>query len=169
MTSFATDLNAAKEAEKKLGDAIARVAQTVSPASRERIAMLSGRFDEFVKLFADATALRTQNSQIANAELLKMANIFRYKLVDLAEAAGSEGIPSLQAAVREYATQAAVVTASVNSFVTRPDQMVANNAIAGLQPLRAGFASLKVNDDELTAKIRNIDALMGSYDASFSK
>jgi methyl-accepting chemotaxis protein len=169
LTSFVTDLNAAKEAEKKLGDAIARAAQTVSPANRERIAMLSRRFDEFVKLFADATALRTQNSQIATTELLKMANIFRYKLVDLAEAAGSEGIPSLQAAVREYATQAAVVTASVNSFVTRPDQMVANNAIAGLQPLRGGFASLKVNDDELTAKIKNIDALMGSYDASFNK
>jgi methyl-accepting chemotaxis protein len=169
LTSFVADLNAAKEAEKKLGDAIARAAQTVGPANRERIATLSRRFDEFVKLFADATALRTQNSQIATTELLKMANIFRYKLVDLAEAAGSEGIPSLQAAVREYATQAAAVTASVNSFVTRPDQMVANNAIAGLQPLRGGFASLRVNDDELTAKIKNIDALMGSYDASFNK
>jgi methyl-accepting chemotaxis protein len=169
LTSFVTDLNAAKEAEKKLGDAIARAAQTVSPANRERITSLSGKFDEFVKLFADATALRTQNSQIATTELLKMANIFRYKLLDLAESAGSEGIPSLQAQVREYESQAAVVTASVNSYVTRPDQMVANNAIAGLQPLRGGFASLRVNDDELTEKIKKIDELIASYDASFNK
>src|SRR5207253_4190278 len=61
LTSFVADLKAAQEAGKKLGDAIARATQTVSPASRERIAMLSTRFDEFVKLFADATALRTQN------------------------------------------------------------------------------------------------------------
>jgi methyl-accepting chemotaxis protein len=169
LTSFVTDLNAAKEAEKKLGDAIARAAQISSPASRERIATLARRFDEFAKLFADATALRIENSRIATTELLKMGNIFRYKLVDLAESAGSEGIPSLQAAVREYESQAAAVTASVNSFVTRPDQMVANNAIAGLQPLRGGFAALKVNDDGLTAKIQNIDALIGSYDASFNK
>jgi methyl-accepting chemotaxis protein len=169
LTSFVTDLNAAKEAEKKLGEAIARAADSVGPASRERITMLSKKFGEFVKLFASATALRIENSQIATTELTKMGNVFRYKLDELADAADSEGIPSLKAMVKEYATQLAVVTASVNSFVTRPDLGVANSATAGLDPLKAGFASLKVNDDGLTAKINAISALIIGYDASFSK
>jgi methyl-accepting chemotaxis protein len=169
LTSFVTDLNAAKEAEKKLGDAIQRAMETASPASRERVTALSRKFDEYVKLFASATALRTENSQIATTELIKMGNVFRYKLDDLAESAESEGIPSLKLMVKEYATQLAVVSSSVNSFVTRPDQTVANTAAAGLQPLKAGFAALKVNDDELTAKIKAIGALIDSYDASFNK
>jgi methyl-accepting chemotaxis protein len=169
LTSFLTDLNAAKEAEKKLGDAIVRAAAAASPASRERITMLSRKFDEFMKLFADATALRMENSQIANTELIKMGNIFRYKLVDLAESAESEGIPSLKLMAKEYATQLAVVTSGVNGFVTRPDPMDAGNVTAGLRLLKASFAALKINDDELTAKIKAISALIESYDASFNK
>jgi methyl-accepting chemotaxis protein len=169
LTSFVTDLNAAKEAEKKLGEAIARAAAAASPASRERIAMLSRKFDEFVKLFADATALRIENSQIATTELLKMGNIFRYKLVDLAEAAETEGIPSLKAMVKEYATELAVVTSGVNGFVTRPDPPAAANVTAGLRLLKASFAALNARDDELDPKIKAISALIDSYDASFSK
>src|SRR4051812_40239916 len=86
LTGFVTDLNAAKEAEKKLGEAIGRAAETAGPAGRERIAALSRKFDEFVKLFASASALRIENSLIATTELIKMGNIFRYKLDDLAEA-----------------------------------------------------------------------------------
>jgi methyl-accepting chemotaxis protein len=169
LTSFVTDLNAAKEAEKKLGDAIQRAAAAASPASRERIAALSGRFDEFAKLFASATSLRTENSQIATTELIKMGNIFRYKFVDLAEAADSEGMPSLKAMVNEYATQLAVVTSGVNGFVTRPDQTAVGNVTAGLRLLKAGFAALNARDDELDLKIKAIGALIDSYDASFGK
>jgi methyl-accepting chemotaxis protein len=169
LTSFVTDLNAAKDAEKKLGDAIARAAAAASPASRERITMLSRKFEEFVKLFADATALRMENSQIATTELTKMGNIFRYKLVDLAESAESEGIPSLKLMVKEYATQLAVTTSGVSGFVMRPDPAAAGNVTAGLRLLKASFASLKINDDELTAKIKAISALIDSYDASFNK
>jgi methyl-accepting chemotaxis protein len=169
LTSFVTDLNAAKEAEKNLGEAIQRAARTASPASRERIAMLSKKFDEFVKLFASAIALRTENSQIATSELLKMGNVFRYKLDDLADAAGTEGIPSLQATVKEYASQVAVLTSGVNSFVTRPDPMVGNSATTGLQSLKGGFAALRINDDELIEKAKALNALIAGYDASFAK
>lgn len=169
LTGFITDLNAAKEAEKNLGDAIAQAAKTASAASRQRIATLSGKFDEFVKLFANATALRQENAQIAATELLKMGNVFRYKLDDLADTAGSEGITTLQAVVKEYATQVAVVTNAVNGFVSRPDPLAAASATEGLEQLEKGFAALKANDAEVVPKIKDVNALIGNYSASFKK
>jgi methyl-accepting chemotaxis protein len=169
LTGLVSDQTAAKAAETELSKAIRLASETASAEDRQKIAALSGKFDEFSKLFRRAIELKTENFQIATVELLKMGNVFRYKLDDLAATAVSEGFVSLQATVKEFAMQTSAVTTSVNSYVTRPDQNVADGITSRLQSLKSGFAGLSAKDDGVTAKINDVNALFDSYQASFVK
>jgi multidrug efflux pump subunit AcrA (membrane-fusion protein) len=141
LTGLVSDQTAAKAAEAELSSAIKRASETANAEGRQRIATLSGKFDEFSKLFRRAIELKTENFQIATTELLKMSIVFHYKLDDLADAAVSEGFSSLQYTVKEFAMLTSAATTNVTSYITRPDQTVADGVTARLQSLKTGFAA----------------------------
>ena len=169
LTGLVSDQTAAKAAEAELSNAIKQASETANAEGRQKIAALAGKFDEFSKLFRRAIELKTENFQIATTELLKMGNVFRYKLDDLAETAVSEGFASLQYTVKEFAMLTSAATTSVNSYLTRPDQTVADGVKARLQSLKTGFQTLSVKDDGVMAKIGEISTLFEAYEISFAK
>ena len=169
LTGLVSDQSAAKAAETELAKAIKQASETASSEDRPKIAALSGKFDEFSKLFGQAIEAKTETLRIATTELLKMGNVFRYKLDDLAETAVTEGFTSLQFTVKEFAMQTSAVTTSVNSYITRPDQTIAEGVTSRLQSLKTGFATLSVKDDGVMAKVKDVSTLFENYQASFAK
>ncbi len=169
LTGSISDQNAAKAAEVELSNAIGKAAEIANADGQQKITALSDKFGEFRKLFGQAIELKAESSRIVTGELLKISNAFRYKFDELGDASAAEGLASLQSAAKEYAVQAAAATAMVNSFVVRPDQIVANGATARLHLLKTGVASLSVESGTLTAKIEIIRTLISSYQTSFAK
>jgi methyl-accepting chemotaxis protein len=169
LTGLVSDQSAAKAAETELAKAIKQASETASPEGRQKIAALSDKFDEFSKLFGHAIELKTETLRIATTELLKMGNVFRYKLDDLAETAVTEGFTSLQFTVKEFAMQTSAVTTSVNSYITRPDQTIAEGVTSRLQSLKTGFSTLSVRDDGVMAKVKDVSTLFENYQDSFAK
>lgn len=169
LTGFVSDRNAAQAAETELSKAIKQASEMAGAKGRQKMAILSGKFDEYSKLFGRAIELKTENYQIATLELLKMGNVFRYKLDDLAETAVSEGFSSLQATVKEFAMQTSAVTTSVNGYITQPDPTLAGGVTERLQFLKTGFAALSADDDGVMAKLKDVNALVDAYQTSFAK
>lgn len=170
LTGRASDQKLARTAESELSNAIKRAVNASDSKSGEEISSLSLKFEVFAKLFSETTELKDQNARIARDELLAMSDVFRDKLDELiGDGAFTDGFALVQAAAKEYALQMTEVTARVNSFVGRPDQAAANGATSRLIALSTGFASLHVKDNDLMAKITDINSLRERYQASFAK
>ena len=169
LTGAVSDQDAAKAAEVALNTAIKQADDAASGASREKLVDLSAKFNEFAKLFAQISELKTENTKIATNELLLMNNIFRNKIDLLGAGAASEGFTSLQALVKEYAIQATTLTANINNYVSRPDAALAAGTTAKLDLFKRAFGNMTVRDDALTANIGEISKLIADYHGSFVK
>jgi methyl-accepting chemotaxis protein len=91
------------------------------------------------------------------------------RLGDLAESAAHEDQVDLQTSVKELATQIAAVAASVNGYIARPDQTMANSATARIYLIKNHFRALASTQEKLTVKIKEISDQFNMYEASFEK
>ena len=169
LTGFATDQAAAHESERQLGEAIRRAETVASAANQHRIITLSAKYSEFKALFTQAIGIKTENAGIASSKLLRLGNFFRYKLEELAEAAAAAGQGSLQAAVKETSIHVAAASGSVGNYIVKPDQAVANSAIARIRLLKSNVSTLTSSDLKLANKIREIIDQLIIYDEVFAK
>ncbi|MGP8118993.1 MAG: methyl-accepting chemotaxis protein [Xanthobacteraceae bacterium] len=169
VTGYAADETAAREAGTALGQAIKNAEAVASADNRQKITELSGKFDEFTKLFAQVVQLKSDNAEIASNQLLRLGNFFRYRLEDLADTAALEGQTDLQTAVKELATQCAAVAANVSNYIVRPDQSIANSATARIHLLKNNFVALSSSDEKLSSKIKEIAEQLTTYQTAFSK
>ncbi len=169
LTGTVTDETAARAAETELGKAIKRASSAASAGNRQKISALTGKFDEFTKLFAQVVALKVENAELASNQLLRLGNFFRYRLEDLADTAALAGETSFQSSVKEMAMQSAAVTANVGNFIVRADPAVSNSASARIQLLKNGFASLAQSDEKITVKVKEISEQLTNYQAAFMK
>ncbi len=168
-TGLPADEEAARAAEKGLGEAIERAARVATADNRKSVLSLSASYSEFAALFADVIKLKTENAAIASNQLLRMGNVIRYKFDDLADTAILAGLSSIQQNAKELATHSASITANISNYVLRPDAAVANSVNARMQLLKNSFGTLTADDAKLASKISEITQELDAYKVAFTK
>ena len=92
VTGKEEDGKAALAAEASLKDAIDQSMKgTTNPARREQIAQLGKEFQNFSQIFADILRLKDESAQVTQNQLMRSANMLRYKLDDLPSNADDVG------------------------------------------------------------------------------
>lgn len=168
-TGNIADESAARAAEAELGKAMERARKVASPENRKDIDALTDNFDQFKALFGDVVGFKTANAEIAANQLLRMANVFRYRFDDIADAAALSGQTALHSNVKELAGQLAAITANVGNFIVKPDKSVGNSVNARVHLLKGSIDSLTTDDAKLTQKINEIKDQLTAYQDAFAK
>lgn len=168
VTGSLADEAAARAAETELGKAIDRAGRVASAANRIEIQTLAASYGEFTKLFGEVVALKTENSDIAANQLLRMANFFRYRLDDIADTAALAGQTSLQSNAKETGSLLAAITANVGNYIVRPEKSVGNSVNARLQMIKGSMESL-IGDEQVADKIKVVRDQLAAYQIAFNK
>ncbi len=169
VTSNDADAQAALEAQSRLKTSIV-MAKSASPdADRvKRIAELEKKFDLFAETFASTLKAKQEYATLAQNRVISKGNALRYKIDDLADAAGEAGLAALQTRIKDVATQLIATSALMSSYIGRPDQKTASSAAARLKFLSNAFDTITSKDENLSKKINETITDLGDYDEAFA-
>jgi methyl-accepting chemotaxis protein len=168
VTGDESDATTALAAEGDLRTAIERAArEIVDPGRAGMIAELSGKFERFTRVFAQALDLKRANFKLAANDISRGGNLLRQKFEDLADSATIAGLPNVNSNAIDLGTQFVAGSAFVNLFVARFDQLTANGAESRLSMIDNAIAALAVDDDQLKKKVAAIRDLLASYRKAF--
>jgi methyl-accepting chemotaxis protein/CHASE3 domain sensor protein len=165
------DATAALAAQDALKAAIAQSIQvTTDPSRIEQINALQNEFEPVVATFAKMVKAKGENATLADNRVIARGSMLRYKLDDVADAAGRAGMTEAQTAAKGMVTQLVATTALTNTFIAKPEQATANSAFARIRFLETGFSSIDAgNSEDVKRKLDEISELLKDYRDSFTQ
>ena len=170
VTGKEDDGKAALAAEAGLKDAIDQSMKgTASPARRDQVARLDKEFQNFSRIFADILRIKQDSAQLAQNQLMRSANMLRYKLDDLPSNADDSEQQSIQFGVKIVIDQFQAVTALVNTFVVNADQTVATSALARLRFVDNSLGAILSSNEKVVEGLKEVAALLGEYKQALGK
>ncbi len=164
VTGKEDDAKAALSAEAGLKDAIDQALNgTRKPARREGLARLAGEFKNFAATFADILKVKRESALITQNQLMRAANMLRYKLDDIASNAAEAELPAVELGAKQVSAQFQAAIAIANTFVINSDQTVATSALARLKFVEHSLQAISTTDEKLVAGLKEATALLAEY------
>ncbi len=169
VTGKEEDGKAALEAEARLKDAItASMKGTTDRARLEQIAKLEREFRTFTKIFADMLKVKDDSARVAQNQLARTGNSFRYKVDDLPSNAEDEEMPLITLGAKKVTEQFQAVTALANTFVVNSDQAVATSALARLKFVENAIKAISTTNAKILDGIKEISGMLEEYRRSLA-
>jgi methyl-accepting chemotaxis protein len=170
VTGKEDDAKAALSAEASLKDAIDQALKgTRKPARHEGLDRLAGEFKKVAATFAEILTLKRDSALVSQNQLMRNANMLRYKLDDIASNAAESEVPAVELGAKQVGTQFQAVIAIVNTFVINSDQTVATSALARLKFVEHALQAVSTTEETLVAGLKEAAGLLGEYRQALTK
>jgi methyl-accepting chemotaxis protein len=170
VTGKEDDAKAALSAEASLKGAIDQALKgTRKPARREGLDRLAGEFKKFAATFAEILKLKRDSALVTQNQLMRNANMLRYKLDDIASNAAESELPAVELGAKQVGTQFQAAIAIANTFVINSDQTVATSALARLKFVEHALQAISTNEETLVAGLKEAAGLLGEYRQALTK
>ena len=164
------DAKAALDAEGRLKDAIEQsLAGTTKPARLEGLNGLKKEFADFATTFAEILKVKRDSATITQNQLLRNANMLRYKLDDISSSASEEDLAAVELGAKQVSAQLQAATALANNFVINSDQTVAVSALARLKFVEHSLAAISTTDEKLQAGVKEAGTMLTDYRNALAK
>jgi methyl-accepting chemotaxis protein len=164
------DAKAAQAAEAGLREAIDKaLSGTKQPARREGIQGLASEFKNFASTFADIVKVKGENALLVQNQLQSNANMFKYKLDDIASSASEAEAQAIDSGTKRITSQFQAASAAANTFILNADQTVASNALARLDFVDAAFGQVYSMDDKIVAELKEAKGFLTTYREALKK
>jgi methyl-accepting chemotaxis protein len=170
VTGKEDDAKAAQEAEARLKDAIERsIKDTRKPARLEGLNHLADEFKDFAATFAEIVKVKRESVLVTQNQLMRNANLLRYKLDDIASNASEDELPAVELGTKQVTTQLQAAVALANNFVINYDQAVATSALARLKFVENALHAISTDDDKIVTGLKEANALLTEYRDALTK
>jgi methyl-accepting chemotaxis protein len=170
VTGKEDDAKAALSAEASFKDAIDQALKgTRKPARREGLDRLAGEFKKVAATFAEILTLKRDSALVSQNQLMRNANMLRYKLDDIASNAAESELPAIELGAKQVGTQFQAVIAIANTFVINSDQTVATSALARLKFVEHALQAVSTTEETLVAGLKEAAGLLGEYRQALTK
>jgi methyl-accepting chemotaxis protein len=164
VTGKEDDAKSALSAEASLKDAMDQALKgTRKPARREGLDRLAGEFRKFAATFAEILKLKRDSALATQNQLMRNANMLRYKLDDIASNAAESELPAVELGAKQVGTQFQAAIAIANMFVINSDQSVATSALARLKFVEHALQAVSTTEETLVAGLKEATGLLGEY------
>jgi methyl-accepting chemotaxis protein len=170
VTGKEDDAKAALSAEANLKDAIDQALSGArKPARREGLERLAREFKNFAATFADILKVKRESALVMQNQLMRAANMLRYKLDDIASNAAESELPAVETGAKQVSTQFQAAVAIANTFVINSDQTVATSALARLKFVEHALKAISTTDATLAAGLKEAAGLLEEYRQALTK
>jgi len=164
VTGKEDDAKAALAAEASLRDAIDQSLKgNGKPARQEGLNHLAGEFKNFAATFAEILKIKRDSALVTQNQLMRDANMLRYKLDDVASNAAEAELPAVELGAKQVSAQFQAAIAIANTFVINSDQTVAASALARLKFVEHAVQAISTTEAQLLAGLKEATALLGEY------
>ena len=164
VTGKEDDAKAALAAEASLRDAIDQSLKgNGKPARQEGLNHLAGEFKNFAATFAEILKIKRDSALVTQNQLMRDANMLRYKLDDVASNAAEAELPAVELGAKQVSAQFQAAIAIANTFVINSDQTVAASALARLKFVEHALQAISTTEAQLLAGLKEATALLGEY------
>jgi methyl-accepting chemotaxis protein len=170
VTGKEDDAKAALAAETSLKDAIDQSLRgTTNPARLDQVSRLARDFQTFTKIFAEILQLRRASELVAQNQLLRNANMLRYKLDDLPSNADEEELQAIDFGAKKASAQLQAATGLANNFVVNSDQAVASSALARLRFVENSLGAISSSNEKIVQGLKEASAILEEYRQALTK
>jgi methyl-accepting chemotaxis protein len=170
VTGREEDAKAAQAAEVGLKGAIDRSLQSTGKAAgREALSRLAKEFENFAATFAEILKLKRESALLTQNQLMRDANMLRYKLDDIASSAADAEQSAVELGTKQVSAQFQAAVAIANTFVVNSDQTVAVSALARLKFVEHALQAVSATDEKLVAGLKEAGNLLGEYRQALTK
>jgi methyl-accepting chemotaxis protein len=165
------DAKAAMVAEAALKDAIDRsMKNTTNPPRVTQVTRLAREFHAFTKIFADVVKVKHDSELLTRNQLMRSANMLRYKLDDLPSGVGDDSeLAAITLAAKKVAAQFQTATALANTFVVNADQSVAKSAMARLKFVETALQAITPADEKVGQAVKEVSIQLEEYRQALAK
>src|ERR1700759_20824 len=164
------DAKAALDAETGLKNALDEAAQGASKTGRrDAINRLAAEFRNFADTFAEILKVKRESALIVQNQLVRNANMLRYKLDDIASNAQEAELQAVEFGAKQTNAQWQAAVALANTFVVNWDQTVANSALARLKFVENSLHAITSTDDKIVGGLKEAKGQLGEYSAALTK
>jgi methyl-accepting chemotaxis protein len=170
VTGKEDDANAALTAEASLKDAIDQsMKRATNPTRLDQITRLAREFRTFTKIFADILKVKRDSAVVTQNELMRGANMLRFKLDDIASNAVDAELPAVQLGAKQVTTQFQAAIALANTFVVNSDQTGATGSLARLKFVEHSLLAISSTDEKIVQGLKEAAKLLEAYRQALSK
>jgi methyl-accepting chemotaxis protein len=170
VTGREEDAKAALDAESGLKEAIERsIAGTTKPARLEGLNGLNREFANFSETFAEILKVKRDSAAITQNQLLRNANMLRYKLDDISSSASEADLAAVELGAKQVSSQMQAATALANNFVINSDQTVAVSALARLKFVEHSLTAISTTNEKLLEALKEAGTVLADYRTALAK
>jgi methyl-accepting chemotaxis protein len=170
VTGKEDDATAALAAEASLKEAINQSMKgTTNPARLDQITRLAREFGFFTKIFADILKVKRDSALVTQNQLMRGANMLRYKLDDLPSNADDSELQAVQFGAKKVADQFQAASALANTFVINSDQTVATSALARLKFVENSLHAVSSTNEKIVDGLKEAAGLLEDYRQALTK
>jgi len=170
VTGKEDDAKAAQAAEASLKEAIDQsIKGTRTPARLEGLNRLAGEFRNFSGTFAEILKVKRESALVTQNQLMRNANLLRYKLEDIASNASEAELQAVEFGAKQTNAQLQSAVALANTFVVNWDQAVASSALARLKFVENALHAITSTDEKIVAGLKEARGQLGEYHAALTR
>src|ERR1700742_2645073 len=170
VTGKEDDAKAAGDAESGLRSAIEQAIKGArKPARIEGLNRLAAEFRNFTDTFADILKVKRESALVVQNQLVRNANMLRYKIDDIASNAQEAELQALEFGAKQTNAQLQAAVALANTFVVNWDQTVASSALARLKFVENSLHAINATDDKIVGGLKEAKSQLGEYGAALTK
>jgi methyl-accepting chemotaxis protein len=170
VTGKEEDAKAAGDAEAGLKGAIEQAIKGArKPARIEGLNRLAAEFRNFADTFAEILKVKRESALIVQNQLVRNANMLRYKLDDIASNAQEAELQAVEFGAKQTNAQLQAAVALANTFVVSWDQTVASSALARLKFVENSLHAVTSTDDKIVGGLKEAKVQLGDYSAALTK
>jgi methyl-accepting chemotaxis protein len=170
VTGKEDDAKAAGDAEAGLKGAIEQAIKGArKPARIEGLNRLAAEFRNFADTFAEILKVKRESALIVQNQLVRNANMLRYKLDDIASNAQEAELQVVEFGAKQTNAQLQAAVALANTFVVSWDQTVASSALARLKFVENSLHAINSTDDKVVAGLKEARGQLADYSAALTK
>jgi len=170
VTGKEDDAKAAQAAEASLKEAIEQsIKGTRTPARLEGLNRLAGEFRNFSGTFAEILKVKRESALVTQNQLMRNANLLRYKLEDIASNASEAELQAVEFGAKQTNAQLQSAVALANTFVVNWDQAVASSALARLKFVENALHAITSTDEKIVAGLKEARGQLGEYHAALTR
>jgi methyl-accepting chemotaxis protein len=164
------DASSAQAAEASLKGAIEQAIKGAKkPARLEGLHRLAGEFGNFSSTFAEILKVKRASALIVQNQLMRNANMLRYKLEDIASNAQEAELQAVEFGAKQTNTQLQAAVALANTFVVNWDQAVASSALARLKFVENSLHAIVSTDEKLAGGLKEAKGQLDEYRTALTR
>jgi methyl-accepting chemotaxis protein len=170
VTGKEDDAKAALDAEASLKNAIDQAIKGAKkPARLEGLNKLASEFSKFSGTFAKILAAKRESTLIVQNQLMRNANLLKYKLDDIGNNASEGEQQAIEFGTKQVNTQFQTAAAAASMFVLNSDQSIASSAVARLKFAETSLGAMNSAEEKVITGLKDAKALMAAYREALEK